>query len=101
MPFLDELPEGANNPPPDLPFVLPSAAPLALLDTLLLGCLAGNGLLALLPPGVLVADVLTNSCSVETNLLFLGLTLESPPVILGFSTKAREVDAVEDEGIMI
>ena len=36
------------------------------------GCVGGIGLTALLPPGVLVAVVLTNSCPPDANLRFRG-----------------------------
>jgi hypothetical protein len=62
------------------------------------------GLAARLPPGVLVALVLTNSCSAVTSLLFLGLIEPSPLSILGTDSDLFEVVAArdeEDDGIMV
>ncbi|KAH8783630.1 hypothetical protein BGZ57DRAFT_884967 [Hyaloscypha finlandica] len=103
---------GASNPPTGLP--LPSLLPfIPPLSTLLLGCFCGIGLTALLPPGVLVALVLTNSCSAVASRRFLGLI--SPPLLPStlftllsirgiesdrrFEVVAARVD--EDDGIMM
>lgn len=70
------------------------------------------GLTALLPPGVLVALVLTSSCSAVASLRFLGLI--SPPLLpsarFELSSRGMELERVfevvaarvdEDDGIMM
>jgi hypothetical protein len=97
FPFPFDLPTGLFLPLPSLdlssnPNPFPSLLPVplppfpGLLPVLRLGYLAGSGLVALLPPGVLVAEVLTNSCSEPgvNSRRFLGLIPLVPSVSMAF-----------------